>query len=798
MSGDLSVIGKPLPKVDSLGKTTGQARYAEDLVLPEMLFGRLLRSPHPHARIVRIDTSRAQVTAGIRAVVTGRDLPVKYGILPVSQDETALAEDVVRYVGEPVAAVAADDEETAERALEAIRVEYEPLPAIMSIEEALQNRTVRIHDQADSTNIHKAVNLEFGDVEGGFASAAHVREDVFFYEGSNHVAMEQHAVLASYDAGGKLTVWSSTQVPFYLQGALEKVLGLPRNRIRVIAPPVGGGFGGKSDIFPHELVAAELSIVTRRPVKIVCSREEVFYLHRGRHPVLMKIRTGFTRDGRITAMHFRSILDGGAYGSYGVASTYYTGALQPTTYRIPAYKFEGVRVFTNKPPCGPKRGHGTPQPRFALEAHLDKAAEDLGIDPAELRFRNLMRPFSMTVNHLRVTSCGLKDCMERVLEASKFREKRGHLPRGKGIGLAVSAYLSGAALPIWWNDNPHSEVEVRIDPTGHVIVSSMASDIGQGSTSMLAFIAAEVLGLEPAEIEVVVADTECTPTDLGSYSSRVTFMAGNAALSAATKAREAVFEAVARKLDVPTERLVAKGRRICDASDRHHGFVWEEAVAAAASRGPVIARGSYKPPKLAGPYKGAGVGPSPAYSFSACVIEATCDTETGFLAADEIWLAHDIGRAINVRAVEGQIEGSVCMALGEALLEQQAFRGGLLKSPSILDQKVPTILEMPEIHTILVETVDPEGPFGAKEVGQGPLLPVAPALANALYDAVGVRVDEVPMTPDKILRALEEQRRGHGRPRVGPRGFPALPITKEPLKVAPPADDTLIPGEVAE
>ncbi|HYM39718.1 MAG TPA: molybdopterin cofactor-binding domain-containing protein [Thermoplasmata archaeon] len=796
MSDELSVIGKALPKVDSLGKTTGRARYTEDLVLPEMLFGRLLRTPHPHARIRRIDTGRARALPGVRAVLTGRDLPTKYGILPSSQDETALAEDVVRYVGEPVAAVAADDEETAERALGAIDVEYEPLPAITSIEEALQNRTVRIHDQADGTNIHKAVNLEFGDVAGGFARADHIREDVFFYEGSNHVAMEQHAVLASVEAGGKLTVWSSTQVPLYLHGALQKVLGLPANMVRVIAPPVGGGFGGKSDIFSHEIVAAKLAMVTQRPVKIACSREEVFYLHRGRHPVLMKIRTGFTKEGRITAMHFRSILDGGAYGSYGVASTYYTGVLQPTTYRIPAYKFEGVRVFTNKPPCGPKRGHGTPQPRFALETHLDKAAEDLGLGPEEIRYRNLVRPFSMTVNHLRITSCGLKECMEQVLAASKFREKRGHLGRGKGIGLAVSAYLSGAALPIWWNEDPHSEVEVRIEPSGHVVVSSLASEIGQGSTSMLAFIVAEVLGLEPGEIEVVVADTDRTPTDLGSYSSRVTFMAGNAALSAATKARQVVFDVVAGRLDIPTERLVAKGRRIGDASDPHRGFTWHDAIAAAASGGPITAMGSYKPPKLAGPYKGSGVGPSPAYSFSACVIEATCDTETGFLTADRIWLAHDIGRAINLRAVEGQIEGSICMGLGEALLEQQSFRGGLLKSPSILEQRVPTILEMPEIHTFLVETVDPEGPFGAKEVGQGPLLPVAPALANALYDAVGVRIDEVPMTPDKILRALEEQGRGHERPRVGPRGFPDLPLTKEPLRVPPPAEDTVIPGRV--
>ena len=796
MSEGLSVIGKRLPKVDSLGKTTGRTRYAEDLVLPGMLFGRLLRSPHPHARVLGIDTSRARSMPGVHAVLTGPDLPVKYGILPSSQDETALAEDKVRYVGEPVAAVAADDEETAERALAAIEVRYEPLPAIMSIEDALRRRDALIHEQPDGSNVHKLVNLEFGDVDAGFAQADHVREDVFFYEGSNHVAMEQHAVLASADEGGKVTVWASTQVPLYLHMALVKVLGLPKERVRVIAPPVGGGFGGKSDVFSHEIVAAKLSLVARRPVKIACSREEVFYLHRGRHPVLMKVRTGFTQDGRITAMDFRSILDGGAYGSYGVASTYYTGALQPSTYRIPAYRFQGARVFTNKPPCGPKRGHGTPQPRFALEVHLDRAAEDLGLDPVEIRLRNLVRPFSMTVNHLRVTSCGLKECMDAVLEASRFREKHGHLPRGKGIGFAVSAYLSGAALPIWWNEDPHSEVEVRIEPTGHVVVSSLASDIGQGSTSMLAFVVAEVLGLDPAEIELVTADTERTPIDLGSYSSRVTFMAGNAAVSAATKARQVVLEAAARRLRVPAERLVAKGRRIRDTSARGEGLSWEEAVAEAGREGPIVAMGSYKPPKLAAPYKGSGVGPSPAFSYSACVIEASCDTDTGVLTPDRIWLAHDIGRAINVRAVEGQVEGSIVMGLGEALLEAQDFRGGLLKSPSILEQRVPTILEIPEIHTFLIETVDPEGPFGAKEVGQGPLLPVAPALANALYDAVGVRMDEVPLTPDKILRALEEQARGIKSPRVGPRGFPLVPMTKEPIKVAPPDMDAPVLGRM--
>jgi 4-hydroxybenzoyl-CoA reductase alpha subunit len=787
MAHDFSIIGRPLPRVDGLAKATGQTRFADDLHLPRMLYGRLLRSVHAHARIVRIDTSRAQALPGVHAVLTGADLPVRYGILPVSQDEHALCVDKVRFVGDPVAAVAAVDEETAERALELIQVEYEPLPAIMTIEDALRRDDVRIHDYGDGpANVHKMVALEFGDVEEGFRAADYVGEDVFYVEGNTHLPMEQHAAVASYEADGKLTVWSATQTPHYVHRALAQVLQYPASRIRVIATPVGGGFGGKSDPFAHEIVAAKLAMVTGRPVKITCTREEVFYLHRGRHPELLWVRTGFTRDGRITAMHVKAFLDGGAYGSYGVATLYYAGALQPTTYRIPAYRFEGLRVFTNKPPCGPKRGHGTPQPRFALECHLDKAAAALGLDPVELRRRNLVEPHSMTVNHLRITSCGLRQCIDRVVEASGYLQRRGRLPAGKGLGFACSAYLCGAGLPIYWNEMPQSEVQIKIDRGGGVTVYSMAIDIGQGSDSVLAYTVAEVLGIEPADVALVTADTDLTPIDLGSYSSRVTFMAGNAALEAARKMRELIFAAVAERLEVPVELLAARGRRIFNREKPEMGVDWPEAVRLAEARvGLLLTAGSYRPPRLAGPYKGSGVGPSPAYSYTACVAEVTCDAETGWVTVDRIWIAHDIGRAINPLLAEGQVEGSVYMALGEALMEEQVFRRGVHKWPSMLEYKSPTTLETPQIHTFLIETVDPEGPFGAKEVGQGPLLPVIPAVANAVADALGVRIDEVPITPDKVLAALADRRRG-GPGRVGPAGIPAVRF-KEPIRVEPPS-----------
>jgi 4-hydroxybenzoyl-CoA reductase subunit alpha len=773
MTKRFSIVGQSLPKIDAWAKVTGETKYADDLVLPRMAHGKLLRSPHPHARIVRIDTTRAAALPGVYAVITGHDLPrVKFGILPVSQDEEALCTEKVRMVGDAIAAVAAMDEETAERATELIEVEYAPLPALMSIEESLKHPEVRIHEYGDGPNVHKAVALQFGDVDAAFAGSDLVREDVFFFEGNTHLPLEQHAAVAHWGPDGKLTLWSSTQTPHYVHRLLGKILDMPQAHIRVIAAPVGGGFGGKLDPFAHEIACCKLSQLTGRPVKIGLTREEVFYVHRGRHPVLMWVKTGFRRDGAITGMHFRSWLDGGAYGSYGVASTFYTGALQTVTYKIPVYKFEGARIFTNKPPCGPKRGQGTPQPRFALECQLDKAAEQLGLDPADMRRRNLAEPFTKTANHLTVTTIGLGECLDRVIEASGWRRKWKQLPRGKGIGIACSSYLTGAGTAIYWNDMPHSGVVVRADRSGGVSVLCGATDIGQGSDSVLAYLVAEVLGIEPKDIRVHVADTDLTPVDLGSYSSRVTLMAGNAAIQAAERLRAKVFEAVARKLEVEPARLVARDRRVFVADDEEKGVTFQAAVVLAESLHGVLAfPGSYAPPKRAGKYKGGGVGPSPCYSYSACVVEVDVDEQTGDVKPTEIWIAHDIGRALNPLLAEGQVEGSVYMGLGEVLMEEQVFRKGVHKIPSMLEYKSPTTLETPEIHTILVETDDPGGPFGAKEAGQGPLLPVIPAVANAVWSAVGIRVDEIPITPDKVLKGLDLQRQGK-TPRVGPERLP--------------------------
>jgi 4-hydroxybenzoyl-CoA reductase alpha subunit len=775
----LTHIGKPLMKVDAMAKVSGETLFADDLALPRMLFCKILRSPHPHARIRGVDTRGAEAMEGVVATLVGSELPIPFGILPVSQDEHALCFDKVRFAGDPVAAVAAVDEETAERAIHRITVDYEVLPEIMSIEDALAEDAPRIHEEERFRgNVQKAVSLEFGNVEEGFAEADLVREDTFFFEGNTHLPLEQHAALAAYGADGKLTLWSSTQTPHYVHRAMAKVLELPPSQIRIIACPNGGGFGGKSDPFSHEIVVGKLSMKTRRPVKVTLTREEVFYCHRGRHPVKMWVKTGVMKDGSITAMHFRSFLDGGAYGSYGVASLYYTGALQTVTYKVPRYKFEGLRVFTNKPPCGPKRGHGTVQPRYAIECHLDRIAEELKKSPLALRLERVVDAFSITANQLKLRTVGLKECLERVAERSEFEKKHGKLRRGRGIGLAASSYITGAGLPIYWNKLPHSGVQLKLDRGGGVTAFCGSTDIGQGSDSVLAYVVAEELGVEVADVHVVTADTHLTPVDLGSYSSRVTLMTGNAAIQAARRLKPLLLDEAAEKLAVPVERLRMARRRIFDREHPEVGMDFAEAVVLAEAKyGTLGSTGSYTPPKSVARYKGAGVGPSATYSYSACALELEVDEDSGFIKIDRIWIAHDVGKPINPLLAIGQIEGSVYMGLGEALYEEQVFRRGVHKIPSMLDYKSPTFLEMPPVDTVLVETLDPEGPYGAKECGQGPLLPVIPALANAVHDAIGVRIDETPVSPDKILLALEGRL---PRPTVPAYDFPP-PIEVPPL-----------------
>jgi len=760
---EFHVIGRRNRKVEGLAKVTGRALYTDDLVLPRMLHAKLLRSIHAHARLRSIDASAALAMPGVHAVVTGRDLPTYFGIIPWTEDEQALCENKARYVGDAIAAVAADSERLAEQALRAIRVEYEPLPAVTGIDEALAHPEWQVNEKASEGNISKQVRLEFGPVDAALANSDAVVEAEYWYEGSTHAPIEPHCCLAEFDATGLLTVWSSTQVAHYLHRDLARVLGLPTQRVRVIQPVVGGAFGGKSEPFSLEFCAAKLAMITGRPVKILYTREEVFYAHRGRHPMRLRYRTGVKRDGKLTGIDAVVHLDGGAYSSFGLVTTYYSGQLLTAPYAMPAYRFDSTRVFTNKPACGPKRGHGSVQPRFAFECQLDKLAEAIGLDPIELRRRNFIGENTRTVNGLRVTSNGFLKCLGEVERASGWGGKFRRLPYGRGVGVAGSMYISGTNYCIYPNEMPQAAVQLKLDRSGRATVFSGLSDIGQGADSVLAWIVCEELGLDLRDVRVVAADTDLTPVDLGSYSSRETFMVGNACLDAARKLRHQIAGTLAERWGVPRDEIVLAGGVACASSDPQgrQMSVREAFQAAEARHGTLGSTGWYQSPRLGGEYRGGTIGASPAYSFTAHVAEVECDPETGRVDVRSIWVAHDCGRALNPVTVEGQMEGSAYMGFAEALFEEQVYKpatpghgAGLHHGPSLLDYRMPTSLDTPELHSLIVESIDPEGPYGAKEAGEGPLHPSVPAIANAIYDALGVRCDRLPFHPPSVLSLL--------------------------------------------
>ena len=747
-------IGARFPKVDGAGKADGSGVYADDLSFPRMLHAKILRSPHAHARILRIDTSRAEQHAGVVATLVGAEMPVKYGVIPWTHDEQALATDHVRFLGDEVACVAALDERTAEDALRLIDVEYEELPALFTPEDALAHPEIKVNEKAKVGNITKEVKLEFGPVDEALAQAAALVRERYVYAGSTHAPIEPHCAVARVDNDGNLTVWSSTQIPHYVHRELSRVLGLPPAKIRVIQPLLGGAFGGKSDPFSLEFCVAKLALKTGRPVKILFTREEVFYAHRGRHPMTMDVTVALDRDGRISAVDNKILIDGGAYASFGLVTAYYAGQLLTGPYRFGTYRFDSKRMYTNKPPCGPKRGHGSVQPRFAFEVALDEAAEKLSIDPIEVRRRNFIGENVETVNGQRITSNGFLKCLDLVEQASGWKERHGRLGSGRGLGVAGSMYISGTAYPVYPNEMPQSGILVKLDRSGRVVVFSGASDIGQGVNTLLCQIAAEELGCDPRDVTVVAADTDLTPVDLGAYSSRVTFMNGLAAREACGKLAAKLKAAAAARVgdEVELELGTARGPR------GSLSFAEACQLAEVAEGAPLSATGGYRTKKLGGDYRGGTIGASPAYSFTAHVAEVEVDEETGLWTVSRIWAAHDCGKALNPTLVEGQIEGSVYMGAAEAQMEEMVYgKKGLLFGPSLLDYRIPTSLDTPLLDVHIVESNDPNGPYGAKEAGEGPLHPAIPAIANAIHDACGIRIRELPFYPQRVLKLLRER-----------------------------------------
>jgi len=760
-----TVIGARGRKADAIAKATGDAVYADDIALPRMAHGKILRSPHAHARILAIDTSAAVAMKGVFAVMVGAELPIAYCVIPWTPDETALAVDKVRYIGEGVAAVAAVDEETANAACAAIKVTYEVLPAVIEPAQALAPGAPLVHERdwkgrPWENNVCKEVDLSFGDVAEGFANAAAVAEDRWFYEGSTHAPIEPHCAVAQWSSDGQLTVWSASQVTHYLHRELARVLELPPEKIRVVQPVLGGAFGGKSEPFDLEFCVAVLAKKAGRPVKILYTREEVFYSHRGRHPAEMAFKVGCAADGTITAVESDITLDGGAYHSFGLVTSYYAGQLLAGPTAFGSYHFTSRRVYTNKPCCGPKRGHGSVQPRYAFEMALDEVAEKLGIDTIEIRRRNALKPGDKTVNGQLVPSTDLGACLDAVSRASGWAERKGKLGYGRGLGVASSMYISGTAYPVYPNDMPQSGVMLRGDRSGKITVFCGANDIGQGSDGMLAYIVAEETGVPPDDILVVSGDTDLAPVDLGSYSSRVTYMCGIAAQEAGRSMRERMVAAVAAKLAIPVDQVGVALGSYYDRADtgRYVGSREALVLAESAAGVPLVAAGGYRTRKVGGDYRGGTIGASPAYSTTAHVCEVAVDPETGVVRVEKVWAAHDCGRALNPTLVEGQIEGSVYMGYAEAIMEAHTFdERGLHKAPNLLDYRIPTSKEAPDFFASIVETIDPGGPYGAKEAGEGPLHPVIPAIANAIYDAVGVRLRRMPFTPERVLAAIRER-----------------------------------------
>ena len=759
MEKKLNVVGARLPMMDAAQKAKGAALFTDDLILPGMLFGKILRSPLPHARILKIDTSKAQKLPGVKGVVTGQDIPDRqYGIVPKAKDEYALAKDKVRYIGDDVAAVCAIDPEVAEAAIELIEVDYEELPAVFDPMEAKKDGAPQIHEGIKN-NTSFAINKEFGDVEKAFAECDAVFEDTFYSQPVNHAPLEPHAALAQFDPlNGELTIWSSTQIPFFLRRNLSNTLQIPESKVRVIKPKVGGGFGQKIDLFAKDFCAAWFAMHLNRPVKFLYEREEVFISTRQRHPMYITVKTGVKKDGTILAQKFKAHADGGAYNSTAPTMIALSCFFLMIPYRVPNLIYEGYHVYTNKPVGGAMRGHGIPQARFAVERQLDMIADRIHVDPVEIRIKNSIHAGEPHPAGFVINTCGFSDSVKKAAEAIGWTQKRGKLPLGRGVGLAGASFPSGVSNM----SHISSGAVVQLGRDGAVNVLSGAADIGQGAETVISQIVAEELGVRLEDIRITAADTGITPLDPGTFGSGVTVRAGNAARLAAISVKQKLFSLIADKLEANVADLDAADRKIFVKGSPDKAMTMAQALKTyqyADLPMPIVGRGSWMAPtsepttlfKEHGNF-------APNYSFMTQAADVEVDLNTGKVKLLRMVTAHDCGRPINPMLVEGQLEGSVVGGMGQALYENVIVEKGQVMNASFLDYGFPTFLEMPEIEAIEVQTVDPIGPFGAKEAGEGTQLSPAPAIVNAVYDAIGVDFLELPITPEKILNALEAKK----------------------------------------
>ena len=755
MKDDLNIVGKRVVRSDSLAKVTGRARYTADLKFPKMLAAKVLRSPYPHARILGIDLTRALKVPGVKAAISGFDtLGVKWGVFRYTQDHSMLPTDKVRYIGEDVAAVAAVDEETAMEALSYIKVDYEPLPAVFDPVESMSEGAPQIHD-AYKNNINIHVHIDVGEVDKAMKDAYLVREDTFKAAGEAYAMMEPYAVVASY-ANGYLDLWMPNAGPHVRAKALSNLLKMPLNRVRVRHINSGGAFGGRSEVSPGDLVASLLSIKSGRPVKLSLSREENAISTRQIHDIIATIRTGMKKDGTIVAKDYRVIYDGGAYSSTGPIATSIPFYVYEECYRFPNVRYNGYRVLTNKGIRGMYGCHG----RAFLagnEAQMDMMAKELGLDPVKIRLKNGLKSGEVTATKSKITSCGLAQTITKASDKTNFKKRWAKTEKGKGIGMGCIAIMCG--FPMGFRSG--SSCYVKMNDDGQATLVTGLVDNGQGNESMVIQVASEILGIPMEDINLINADTETTNLDPGAYSQAAAFVGANAVRIACENARKRIVSIAAEKLGVEEGDIVLKNRLAFSGKtpDKKMPISW--VIREAFFRGdPIVATGTYFPnidferEWVSRPW-GQMAG---TFSFGTSVAEVSIDNETGKITVPHFTAAHDCGRPINPMAVEGQMEGSIQQAGIATIMEENLWNGGFLLNPDLLEYKVPLACDMPDIETIIVSSIDPEGPFGAKEGGLTIRMNAYSAIACAVANATGTVFTELPLTPDRVLNILERKK----------------------------------------
>jgi 4-hydroxybenzoyl-CoA reductase alpha subunit len=763
---DYSIVGKRIPHRDAVDKVKGGAVYTSDIKLSGMLFGKVLRSPVPHAKIRNIDTAKAEKLKGVKAVLTSKDVPlVKYSISPTWADKLILVDKKIRYIGDEIAAVAAVDEEIAEEALELIEVDWEELPAVFDPLEAMQAGAPLLHDTIEN-NISKTLTMECGSVEEGFAEADLILEETFKTQAQSHCSLETHCCIATCSPTDDVKMWVNSQTPHPLRQRLAGALNIDVAKIHIIAPNIGGGFGSKIDLEPAQALCVLLAKKTGKPVKIEHSRKEQFIATRMRHPTINRLKFGVKRDGTIVAKQAEVVMDNGAYNSHGPAVMAYHNVMFSTLYRVQNIKYDGRLVYTNKNWGGACRGYGDPQTSFAQEVMLDMIAAELNMDPIDLRLKNANEPNEVTANAVQITSCGLKECLTQAREASGWIAKKADRKKYRGLGVAAMIYTGGGSIGSGFNYSG-ATIQMNADGTLHLLMGAL--DIGQGSDTILTQMAAEVMGVDPQTISLTTADTDTTFPCMGTFGSRVTFCGGMAVTEAANGLKQQVLESAAEMLEANVADLEVKAKKVFVRGSPEKALSYAEIGAASfyKKKKPLVAHGYYNGPEDVSPkfnpatYEGY---PAPALVFGTHLAEVEVDPATGKVEVLNFVAAHDLGRAINPLLVEGQIEGGAVQGIGWALMEDLHFESGEIVNPNFHDYKMLTIKDVPKISSLLVETIDPNGPFGAKGIGECAMVPTAPAIVNAIYDAVGVRIKDLPATTEKVFLGLKAKDDGGEKP----------------------------------